>query len=254
MPANVLEKYNNLYDQIYAKLNTSYKPQNASVLKDNLQQIIRPSYQQQIDDRRQATDKNRAAIATDAGARGMGNSSWVDDMNNRALDSEAKDLSNIESNYNSALYSALMSRLNQQDELALSAANAAQSNALALTNQLYDKYYAKKSGGGGGGYRGRGSSSGGNEPPYDPVGAGNGNGTTTGTKSVANAMYWGEGQKAKQAAATTAASQQARANAINNALKYNNAVKAGNARTAAETKKAQTAKRAATKAKQNDRL
>lgn len=227
MAKNVLTKYNNLYDQIYAKLNTSYKPESLSATKDALQQIMRPQYDQQIRDREQAAAQNRAAIDTDAAERGMLSSSYVTDVKNRQSDAAARDIANINTNYNSALMSALQSRRNQQEEMQFQANRDAQSNALALTNQLYDRYYKKS--GGGGGHGGGGHSSGGNNggttPPYDPLGSG----TTTSmnAKPVANAMFWGEGQ-AKRAQAQQAVAR-------------------GNQRTAMELAKSRAAGRAATK-------
>lgn len=239
MAKDVLDKYNNLYDQIYAKLNTAYKPESLSATKDALQQIMRPQYDQQIYDRQQAAAQNRAAIDTDAAERGMLSSSYVTDVKNRQNDAAARDIANINTNYNSALMSALQTRRNQQEEMQFQANRDAQSNALALTNQLYDRYYKKSGGGGGGGRRGGSSSNNsGTTPPYDPLG---GSTTTTpqftrgangdqtvprATKSVAGAMYWGEGQAKKAAAqaASKAAAQAAAKAAAQKANKRNTMV------------------------------
>lgn len=250
MGKNVLTKYNNLYDQIYAKLNTAYKPESLSATKDALQQIMRPQYDQQVRDREQAAAQNRAAIDTDAAERGMLSSSYVTDVKNRQNDAAARDIANINSNYNSALMSALQSKRNQQEEMQFQANRDAQSNALALTNQLYSKYY-KKSGGGGGGHHGGGSH--GTTPPqtpqYDPLGSGST--TSMNAKPVANAMFWGEGQaksaagKRQLAMQNTAGAQRGRNAAISSSIaanqKYNAAVRAGNQRAAAEKAKAAAA-------------
>ena len=79
----VLQNFNNLYDQVYAKFKPSYTPQSASALKDSLSRTMRPAYDKQITQRQQAAAANRAAIDADAGARGMGSSTWVTDVKNR---------------------------------------------------------------------------------------------------------------------------------------------------------------------------
>lgn len=155
-----LNNFNALYDKFYTKLNTNpieYNPQSASTLKDSLARAMRPAYDKQVQQRRETAAANRAAIDADASARGMGSSTWVTDVKNRQRDAEAKDIAGINSDYNSALYSALLNRLNAQDELSLSAqqANAsarqnAQGQALSLAQGLYDKIYGAASTGGGG--------------------------------------------------------------------------------------------------------
>jgi hypothetical protein len=241
MAKDVLDKYNNLYDQIYAKLKTTYNPQSLSAVKDELQQIMRPKLNQDIYDREQLAAQNRASIDTDAADRGMLASSYVTDVKNRQNDAAARDISNINANFNSAVLSALQSRRNQQEELQFQANQAAQSAALGLTNQLYDPYYSGGGGGGGGGRRGGRSSTsnnGGTTPPYDPLGSGttttppfsrgaNGDQTVPrATKSVAGAMYWGEGQanKAAAQAASKAAAQAAAKAAAQKANKRNTTV------------------------------
>lgn len=152
----VVQNFGNLYDKLYARFKPSYTPQSASTLKDTLSRAMRPSYDKQIKQRQEAAAANRAAIDTDAAARGMGSSTWVTDVKNRQRNAEASDIQGINSDYNAALYSALLNRLNAQDELSLSAENAARSNALGLAQGLYDKVYGKTGSGGGGGW-GRGS-------------------------------------------------------------------------------------------------
>lgn len=151
----VVQNFGNLYDKLYARFKPSYTPQSVSTLKDTLSRAMRPSYDKQIKQRQEAAAANRAAIDTDAAARGMGSSTWVTDVKNRQRNAEASDIQGINSDYNAALYSALLNRMNAQDELTLSAENSARDRALGLTQSLYGKVYG--SSGGGGGYGRRGS-------------------------------------------------------------------------------------------------
>lgn len=151
----VLQNFNDLYNKLYAQYRPSYTPQSASTLKDTLSRAMRPSYDKQIAQRRRDAASNRAAIDADASSRGVGSSTYVTDVKNRNMNAEASDVAGIESDYNAALYSALLNRLNAQDELTLSAENSARDRALGLTQSLYGKVYG--SSGGGGGYGRRGS-------------------------------------------------------------------------------------------------
>lgn len=150
----VLQNFNDLYNKIYAQYKPSYTPQSASTLKDTLSRAMRPSYDKQIAQRKRDAASNRAAIDADASSRGVGSSTYVTDVKNRNMNAEASDIQGIESDYNAALYSALLNRLNAQDELTLSAENSARDRALGLTQSLYGKVYG---GSGGGGYGRRGS-------------------------------------------------------------------------------------------------
>lgn len=149
----VLQNFNDLYNKLYAQYKPSYTPQSASTLKDTLSRAMRPSYDKQIAQRRRDAASNRAAIDADASSRGVGSSTYVTDVKNRNMNAEASDIQGIESDYNAALYSALLNRLNAQDELTLSAENSARDRALGLTQSLYGQIYGS-SGGGGGGRRG----------------------------------------------------------------------------------------------------
>lgn len=162
-----VENMSNLYDKFYAKFAPSYKPQSASTLKDTLSRAMRPAYDKQITQRRDTGKVNRGEIVASMGGSGMGTSTTMQDRLLRARDTEAKDIAGIESDYNAALYSALLNRLNAQDELSLTAENQARNTALGLAQSMYGQVYGSKGSGGGGGW-GRGGSSG---------GGGGGNGT-----------------------------------------------------------------------------
>lgn len=162
-----LENFSNLYNRAYAMFNNTYTPQSVSTLKDAISRQMRPAVDQGIKARQGELRAERAQIDTDAASRGMGPSSWVTDVKTRRNDAAASDIANMEANYQSNMYSALLNRLGQQDEMAMAAAQAAQGSALGLANQLYDKVFPKtKSGGGGGGW-GRGGTSGTTEEGED---------------------------------------------------------------------------------------
>ena len=150
-----LNNFSNLYNKAYAMFNNTYTPQSASTLKDALSRSMRPAYDKQIAARQDTAKANRATIDTDAAARGLGSSSWVTDVKNRQNNAAASDIANIESDYQANLYSNLLNRLGQQDEMAMAAAQSAQGNALGLANSMYNKVYGSSGSGGGGGWGGR---------------------------------------------------------------------------------------------------
>lgn len=163
-----VQNMSNLYDKFYAKFAPSYTPQSASTLKDTLSRAMRPAYDKQITQRRDTGRVNRGEIIAEAGGRGMGTSSAVTDRLLRAKDAEAKDIAGIESDYNAALYSNLLNRLNAQDELSLQAENAARNTALGLAQSMYGKVFGNH-GSGGGGWGRRGSTSGDDDDDtFDP--------------------------------------------------------------------------------------
>jgi len=164
-----VENMSNLYDKFYAKFAPSYKPQSASTLKDTLSRAMRPSYDKQIVARRDTGKANRGEIVASSTGSGMGTSTTMQDRLLKARDAEAKDIAGIESDYNAALYSALLNRLNAQDELSLQAENASRNTALGLAQAMYGQVFG--SGGGGGGRWGRrGSTSGDNgDDGYNPL-------------------------------------------------------------------------------------
>lgn len=153
----VVNNFNNLYDQMYAKFRPSYTPQSASTLKDTLSRAMRGSYDKEIQNVKKSTARTNAAIDADSTTRGMGSSTYNTDVKNRNMNEEANRIYGIESDYNAALYSALLNRLNAQDELSLTAENQARGNALGAANALFGLYNSSTGGGGGWGRRGRGS-------------------------------------------------------------------------------------------------
>lgn len=134
-----------------------YNPASPSALKSALAKVMRPDYEKAIANRQKTAAKNRAAIDTDAAARGMGSSTWVTDVKNRQNDAAATDIAGLEGDYLSALYSNLLGKMSEQEANKLSVdqfnANARQNalaQALATTNQWWQNWKPQTSGGTGG--------------------------------------------------------------------------------------------------------
>ena len=130
------DTYNKYYDELSARLlkdvgQVEYNPLSTGTIKSALQRVIRPSYDRSVQNRREATKANRAAIDADAASRGIGASTWVTDAKQRQNSAEARDIANLNADYNSALYNALMNRLAQQDQLSQ---NAQMANLSARQN------------------------------------------------------------------------------------------------------------------------
>jgi len=82
----------------------------------------------------------------------MGRSTWVTDVKDRAMDAEAADIANMESNYNATLQQAVNDQYNQamQNKLAADQFNAsAAASAKGTAYQLAMSQYNKSGGTGG---------------------------------------------------------------------------------------------------------
>lgn len=169
-----MDRYNRYYNQVLAQLQQDAGPERSdSQLKNYLQRIIRPTYDQAIAQRQLQTGQANAAIDTDAASRGMGTSTWVTDAKNRQRNNEANDIATLNSNYASTLYDALLNQLQQRDQNRLALMGQAQ----GIAGNMYDRWKAEEAaanagsgggggligGGGGGGSRRR--SGGGNDLP-----------------------------------------------------------------------------------------
>lgn len=138
--------------------NTSDSQLGAQVAK-----ALRPGLKQNISARLQQTKQNRAALDADAAARGMGSSTWLTDVKNRAKNNEASDIASINSAYQQNLYQNLQDRINNRnqrnqvaDQFNKAALNQLYQTAMAQASQwgMYDKQQeaaASRGGGGGGG-------------------------------------------------------------------------------------------------------
>lgn len=146
-----IDRYTNYYNQILQSLNGTMPTQTDAQLKNYLTRLIRPSYDQAILQRQQQTGQANAAIDADAASRGMGTSTWVTDAKARQMNSQAADIAGLNSNYNSALYDALLNQINQRDAQKANLASLANS----ITGNMYSEFKkedpTRGSGSGGGG-------------------------------------------------------------------------------------------------------
>lgn len=133
-----------------------YNPASPSALKSALAKVMRPDYDKAIANRQKTAAKNRAAIDSDAAARGMGSSTWVTDVKNRQNDAAATDIARIEDDYISSLYGNLLSKLGEQesrklsvDQFNASAKQNALSQALQTANGMYGTWQAEQAKGSG---------------------------------------------------------------------------------------------------------
>ena len=147
-----IDRYTNYYNQVLASLNGSMPTQTDAQLKNYLTKLLRPGYDQAIQQRQMQTGQANAAIDADAASRGMGSSTWVTDAKARQMNSQAADIAGLNQNYNSALYDALLNQINQRDQQRANIASMANS----ITGNMYGEFKkedptrAHSSGGGGG--------------------------------------------------------------------------------------------------------
>jgi len=123
----------------------SYTPTSREELQTDIESYLRPAYDLAIQNRKDATVTNKANIDVDAASRGMGSSTWVTDVKDRAQDSEAKDIATLESQYAAAMAQQLMSALQQEkaNQLAVDQYNASsQAQALQTALGLAGDFYA----------------------------------------------------------------------------------------------------------------
>lgn len=131
-----------LYQQVFSTLNpptVSYSMPSRSELSYENASILRPSYDHAIEQRQRQTLTNRAEIDVDAASRGMGRSSYVTDVKDRAMDSEAYDIARLEGEYAAALAAAVQQQYDKhlQNKLAADQYNA---NALAAAQNAAFSY------------------------------------------------------------------------------------------------------------------
>lgn len=170
-----LQNYaNQLYKSLVSQVpSINYTPRTEAQLRDNLLKAYQASYDQSVNNRKQATRQNRGAIDADAASRGIGASTWVTDAKMRQSDNEARDLTSLRANRDSTIAQQLAAALGTQEDnqLAVQQYNAglratALNNALSTAGSMYDKFKAEdpalvaSGGGGGGGYYGGGGGGG----------------------------------------------------------------------------------------------
>lgn len=162
------------FESIFAEMLNRYLPETVTfepigedVLRETIGNWLRPAYEQAIRTRRERTRRQNAELDADAWARGMGASTYVTDVKNRAFESEDRDVTDLESDYASTLaghlYDAL--RAQQEQQIAVDQFNAEQINhareqAAKAAQSLYDAYLNAGGHSSSGGSGGSGSSGG----------------------------------------------------------------------------------------------
>lgn len=105
------EKLNSYYQSFLKQLpmeTIKYNPitletQTVDSITDQVSKYLRNYYDKSIQDRQLQTIQNNAEIDVDAASRGMVGSTWLTDAKNRQYQSEAADISRLNSDYNATL-------------------------------------------------------------------------------------------------------------------------------------------------------
>lgn len=131
----------------YRPATVALSPLDENELHDMIEAWLRPAYEQAIARRREQTDRSNAELDADAWARGMGASTYVTDVKERAFRGEARDVGDLESEYASALAGHLLdawkSRQEQQievDRFNAEQQNLAREHAADTALKLYQTY------------------------------------------------------------------------------------------------------------------
>lgn len=160
-----------MFQQYYNEILASMTPQTidyqaptADEIAAQISAYLRPSVDQQIRDRQQSTLQQRAATDADAASRGILASTWVTDIKNRLMQSEAADVAAAESDYRAQLLQGVYNRqaaeADRANQIAMFNAQMrqqAESDAYKRAADMYNLYLQNKSSSGGG--RGGGSDS-----------------------------------------------------------------------------------------------
>lgn len=171
-----------MFQQYYNEILASMTPQTidyqaptADEIASQISAYLRPAVDQQIRNRQQSTLSQRAATDADAASRGILASTWVTDIKNRLMQSEAADVAAAESDYRAQLLQGVYNRQAQEADRANQIAmfNAqmrqqAESDAYQRAGDMYNLYLQNKksSGGGGGGSGGTEESLGAEDDEY----------------------------------------------------------------------------------------
>ena len=150
-----------LYEQLKTMLlpdaeQVNYTPRSRADLRASLEASLLPTYQAAVKERQTNTQKTNASIDADAAARGIGASTWGQDVKNRNYGSEAQDIASMRGQYNSTLASNLQSLMSDQENRKLSADQynnsakaSAMSNALSMALGNYGNWAAQSDNGSG---------------------------------------------------------------------------------------------------------
>ena len=135
----------------YTPETVTFEPMDAEEIRSMLIEWLRPAYEQAIARRKEQTARYNAELDADAWARGMGTSTYVTDVKDRAFTHEARDVSDLEGEYAASLASRLYDAMQSQQEQKLETdrfnaeqINDARARAASAALSLYQTY---KSGG-----------------------------------------------------------------------------------------------------------
>ena len=138
----------------YMPETVSYTPLDQDAIREMLIEWLRPAYEQAIQSRREQTKRSNAELDADAWARGMGTSTYVTDVKDRAFQNEARDVDALEGNYAATLAGQLYDAMQKQQEQALQVEqfnaeqwNRARERAMTAATALYQTYMSNSSGG-----------------------------------------------------------------------------------------------------------
>ena len=128
----------------YLPETVTFEPLDEDVLKEPISNWLRPAYDQAIRSRQERTQRQNAELDADALARGMGTSTYVTDVKDRAFRSEAQDVGALEGDYASTLAGQLYDAMRAQQETKIEVdmfnaeqINRAREKAAAAAQALY---------------------------------------------------------------------------------------------------------------------
>ena len=145
------------YDEILASMTPSTVEYTAPTVDEIASQIssyLRPAVDRQIENRRLQTAQQRAATDVDAASRGILPSTWVTDIKQRLMQSEAADVAAAESDYRAQLLQGVYNRQAAESDRAYQIAmfNAqmrqqAEADAYSRAGDMYNLYLQNKKSG-----------------------------------------------------------------------------------------------------------
>jgi hypothetical protein len=160
-PYSADPQFQQFYEQILASMTPQtidYTVPTADEIAAQISAYLRPTVDQQIRNRQNATRQQRAQTDADAASRGILASTWDTDVKNRLAQSENADIAAAESDYRSQLlqgvYNRQMQEADRANQIAMFNAQMrqqAEADAYQRAGDMYNLYLQHHGGGGGGG-------------------------------------------------------------------------------------------------------
>ncbi len=123
---------------LYEPEQLSYTPVSEEDWRNKLGELLRPAYDWAIQRRGESTLRASGELDADAFARGMGQSSYVDDMKGRQQEAEDRDVAYLEAEYASTLAEYLFTALQNESERVLEVDKFNAEQRSAAKQQAYD--------------------------------------------------------------------------------------------------------------------